>query len=115
MSSNKIGRAFLISPIIVPILFYFLDLAQEESNMDWTGILVIGAYAYGAAILFGIPLMIWFKLKNITNKIFYLIPGFIIGILMGSLYFRVGFYLFFCGLTGLLSASIFWRIVQKEL
>jgi hypothetical protein len=85
MSQSRIIVAYLIAPLISPLVFIAAYLSHGMLfNLGELPFyfLIVGGFAYGATALFGIPAFLLFRAKRWTNVLLYMLVGGFIGLLV---------------------------------
>ena len=123
---KRIIIAFLIAPL-APVIFYSLltnsNLFGIIFSIPWD-FLLIGMFTYPIALVFGIPTYILFLRKGWRSMKSYALGGAIIGFsfFIVSLFFLgvtknwkgVIIPIFFCSISGAISASVFHLIAKPD-
>ena len=123
----KLGRiivAFLVAPLMTPIVFIIAALVNGVFDMPEQipgYFLLYGSFAYLAATIFGIPAYFLYRALDWTNILLFIVGGAIIGF-MFSFFIIEGYpaYIFWlrlgdrlwCVLAGGLSALVFRMILS---
>src|SRR5688500_18632998 len=85
MRTARIIAAFLIAPLITPLLLLGLaQLKTEEFDLvELQGIFIFFAmFAYAATILFGLPTFFLFRAQRWNNMLLYVLAGGLIGLIV---------------------------------
>jgi hypothetical protein len=120
--ARRRALAFLLAPMVVPAVFIAIMVVEEPSGFSAAntvrGLFVFGAFGFGAELLFGLPLELWFRRRGWQHVAAFAIAGAVIGGIVG-VWLDVWAYhgmadrgfLLACVAAGLLSAVVF-RIVR---
>src|SRR5262249_18488059 len=126
LSSNGVGNmnlkrlllAFALAPLATPLFFAAVWVVRDAQNFVeyWPLLYVIALFAYGAALLFGVPLVrLTRHSKKPTVALFAaagMAAGLLVALIPGAVMNWFGGFLFYlmCGLAGGLSGFTFWLI-----
>ena len=117
MRIARIIAAFLIAPLMTPLVFLGVDHLQGQpfNLAELMGIFVIiGGFSYAATVTFGVPAFFLFHAKRWNNIFLYMLAGCLIGTLVSvilshevSLDLQEMKFRGWCALSGALSAVVF--------
>jgi hypothetical protein len=99
MSHARVIAAFLIAPLMTPLVFLAADLSHGMLlNLAELPayFFVVGGFAYGATALFGIPAFLLFRAKRWNNVLLYGLVGSLIGLLVSVI---MNYPVYFSGLS----------------
>ena len=115
--------AFVVAPVMTPLFFFGitrLSAGLPSSNMG-ESLLITLLFAYGAAIILGIPLILVLQALNKVNALHYLSGGALVGFIVPLLLIPLmGFNLmillwpFIFAIPGAISAFTFWLIAYQK-
>jgi hypothetical protein len=129
MSSKRTILAFLVAPLMTPLVFCASDLMFRFFGpkypipiaFDPTLYILIGVYAYLATAVFGVPMYFLFRALHLRNMLLFVVGGAVIGSIVSFILIhsyplfgfwtmvdRVGF-----ALAGALSALAFRLILFR--
>ena len=114
-SIPRLITGFLLAPLVTPLFF----IAIVSLTKGWAApgnresLLFIVLFAYLAAIVLGMPLVLALQARNKTSALFYSLGGALIGTLLPAvILFPFGLLLaVWSAPAGALSALAFWAIV----
>jgi hypothetical protein len=116
MSRGRIIIAFLIAPLMTPLVFTIFEYLNENSPL----FLAYGIVAYLAVIILGIPAFFFYRELKWTNVFLFILGGAVIGFIVSLFLFEsypLEYFLQFleeriwCVVAGALSALVFRLIL----
>ena len=118
MNIKRILLAFVLSPLATPLFFAAVWGLAERLNFEahWILLLLISAFAYGAALLFGVPLIVVTRRLKRSDPAIFIVTGAVAGLFvalipgLGFGWFGGFLFYLFCCLAGSLSGLAFWLI-----
>jgi hypothetical protein len=129
MSSKRTILAFLIAPLITPLVFCASDLMFRSFGpkfpiplaFDPTLYVLIGVYAYLVTAVLGVPMYFLFCALRLRNMLLFALGGAVIGAIVSFILFHshplLGFWTMVdrmgCVLAGALSALAFRMILSR--
>ena len=124
MRLRRIILAFLVAPLMTPVVFIVVDSVRGLSHMPERILgyfLLYGPFAYLATAIFGIPAYFLFRALRWNNALLFVLGGAVIGLIVSFLLLNwhpaAGFFWFWfaeklwCTLAGALSALVFRMIL----
>jgi hypothetical protein len=118
MSLKRILLAFVLSPLATPLCFAVVWVLFGTLDFEsmWKMLLLIGAFAYATALLFGIPLVIATRRLKRRDKAIFIVVGALAGLSVATV-IGLGFgwfggfrFYLLCCIAGILSSFAFWLI-----
>src|SRR5262249_33524848 len=85
MTRARTIAAFLIAPLMTPVVFMAYDFSRHVL-LDFQQVpfyfLTYGVFAYGATLIFGIPALLLYRWLDWTNVVLFVVGGVLIGLLV---------------------------------
>ena len=118
MNRSRILLAFALSPLATPLFFAAVWAVIGTLDLERLGMLMlfIGAFAYAAALIFGVPLVTVTRRLNMTSKTVFIVAGawagFLTTLIPSLIFGSFGGFWFYamCCVAGSLSSFAFWLI-----
>ena len=116
MSLRRIILAYVLAPLVTPLGYLALAVVGGEFR-SWADVPpllgYIGLFAYSAAILLGVPLLLFYRRLHWTNWMPFTLGGAAIGFAVGLFVGNTVKAGPVCSTLGAMSALAFWLIAYR--
>ena len=122
MKHSRLLLAFLLSPLIASLTFIIVIIFNNDDGFSFSDIpiifIVYSCFSYFAALVFGTPIVILFKILKLENIFTSILSGGIVGMITAFFISKLNLSIsadfldyLVCIVAGAMSGLVFWLIL----